>query len=174
MASKEGTPLYLGGYVPSKYTPQVSSAEIKQIPPYPDSGVAYAGYFKVDKGAKYDLFPQFRFNECFIVTPAAAVVVLVTLLKSQRLYITDIHITLSVDHIDNTIKIQQKASTGTKDIFLFQYPSDLEVGATVPVNYPIGSMHFSVPVLVKEFLQLDTNVTGDEFAITINGWVEND
>lgn len=42
----------LAGYVPASYTPTIDQQQIKQIPPYEDTGVRYEGYSKQKKNAE--------------------------------------------------------------------------------------------------------------------------
>lgn len=61
MATKKKTTSsinYLAGYVPATYNPNITSNEIKQIPPYGDQGVRFEGYFKRLKGNTYELVKQ--------------------------------------------------------------------------------------------------------------------
>jgi len=59
MAKKKVVNDYLAGYVPANFTPLVTTEQIKQIPPYPDPGVKFAGYAKVlSSNGNYDLKKQ--------------------------------------------------------------------------------------------------------------------
>jgi len=49
---------YLAGYVPATYSPGVTVGQIKQIPPYPDKGVAFAQYAKDQRGDDFLLVRQ--------------------------------------------------------------------------------------------------------------------
>jgi len=49
---------YLAGYVPASYDPNITTSQIKQIPPYSDPSIRYEKYAKRLKGDTYELINQ--------------------------------------------------------------------------------------------------------------------
>jgi hypothetical protein len=59
---KKTTENFLSGYLPAGYSPDVTTAQIAQIPPYEDAGISFQGYSKKATGSnQWQLTPQQRF-----------------------------------------------------------------------------------------------------------------
>lgn len=69
MAKKKATPSFMDGYVPASFSPQVTSSEIKKIPPYEDVGVKYQNYSKrPSTNGEYNLSKQTKVYSTNVLT----------------------------------------------------------------------------------------------------------
>jgi hypothetical protein len=171
MTAKKQSPNYnyLSGYVPASYVPEISSSQIIAIPPYDDEGVSFKGYSKRLKGLNtYELFPQIRRSQGFIVPDATTFMTAQRSDKEKKFYTTSIHIDylnssgipIYVILIDGALSTDKQRVSFTInngnnhfDIDCKDSPRDFQT-----INYSI---------LLSSALAL-----GDYLQVTMYGWAE--
>jgi len=166
MASKKKKAVtnYLAGYVPATYSPDVTEKEIKLIPPYPDAGVAYAGFAKRESGGAYQLLKQvpYRRSMQFSRSASGASLSLTAAKDADK----DIYISfISLDYGTDT----------ALNVDLYAYNAGVLLFRTT-LNNTSGQklFHFPVPILMSDtvFDNVVSASSTSTLTYTIIGWQE--
>jgi hypothetical protein len=155
---------YLAGYVPATYDPGVTAKEIASIPPYPDSGVEYAGFAKRESNGSYQLLKQIPYRRTMVFSRAASGASLsLTALKDAD---KDIYISF--------ISLDYGTDTGMF-VDLYAYNAGLLLFRT-SLNNTSGQklFHFPVPLLMNDttFDNVVSASSTSTLTYTIIGWQE--
>jgi len=138
----------------------ISSTQIKQIPPYPDAGVTYAGFSKTIKGQDFKINKQEPINTNANSDQNFAVY---TVPRGKAFYLTNLTL--------------QSPGTGTNTLYM----TDGTLGAVVGVIQLFKMMAneeitlvFDVPIKFTQFLELTPAVGGAQrIYANATGWIED-
>jgi len=159
---------YLDGYIPASYTPAINSQEIKQIPPYPDAGVEYAGFSKTMVNNQYRLNKQEPVVADKTMISTDSSIILYTPTSGKAFYLTDL--------------IMQTQDAGIELIYLTDGVLAAAAGVLMtlraygPVTVasdPQTILHFSVPIKFVKDVRLTTSVSGNTIQFNAIGWIED-
>jgi hypothetical protein len=165
--AKKSSIIPLAGYISSTYKPDISVKEINQIPPYPDVGVAYAGFAKKLTGdSGYRLLNQQSFKQIlnFSWTASSSALTATSLaLEGFDIYIKELQFSCYSD-IDCILVLEE--NTGGKDI------CDIALkGGSSTIT---GNITLHSPFKLKDSVFRagpSTPITG-KITFNISGWYE--
>lgn len=162
-------PTYLEGYVPTSYSPIISSNSIQQIPPYDDAGVSYKLYSKrLKSDGLYELFPQTRQTHT-LVMPAAGTVYTEPRNDNKKVfYVTHLHI----DYYNNSgafreLALRDGATASDRNVYQFrvnfdQSHFDIDLSDS-PLSFYAPDIAISVNAPIG---------AGNYILVTLSGWTE--